>query len=350
MELIWDKLRVYCCRLQGARYWIPGYGNIRASRLIPSFRLVFLIFFLSTSFQLQAQEDSKFTAKGYLKFLQTVMTEDISKDWYVDNLIHNRIDTKWYPTDKFTAAVEFRNRIFYGASINLFPGYEDYIGKDPGYWDLSWNLATGDSYIFNTTLDRVWIDYTSGDFQARLGRQRINWGQNLVWNPNDVFNAYSFFDFDYEERPGTDALRMQYYTSYTSQAEFVYQIGDSIQSMSFAGNYRFNKWNYDFQFLGGYVKNDAVFGTGWSGDIKGGGFRGEFTYFHSLYDSVDSKSQLVGSISGDYTFRNSLYLHAAAIYNSKGATGNISIDDSFLLLRSVSAKYLTLSPDMDPTN
>ncbi|MFC2124170.1 hypothetical protein ACFLU5_05105 [Bacteroidota bacterium] len=271
------------------------------------------------------------------------MVEDIEKDWYVDNLIHNRIDTRWFPSDNWTAAVEFRNRIFYGASVQLFPDYAKYIEQDNGYWDLSWNIATGDSYVFNTTLDRVWIDYTSGDFQARLGRQRINWGQNLVWNPNDVFNAYSFFDFDYEERPGTDALRMQYYTSFTSQAEFVYQVGDSIEDMSFAGNYRFNKWNYDIQFLGGYVKNDAVFGTGWSGDIKGGGFRGEFTYFHSLYDSAATKGQLVGSISGDYTFRNSLFLHLAAIYNSAGSTGNIVIDESFLLLKSVSAKNLTFS-------
>ena len=37
---------------------------------------------------------------------------------------------------------------------------------------------------------------------------------NLVWNPNDLFNAFSFVDFDYEERPGSDALRIQKYTGY----------------------------------------------------------------------------------------------------------------------------------------
>ena len=39
-------------------------------------------------------------------------------------------------------------------------------------------------------------------FIATAGRQRINWGQTFVWNVNDVFNAYSYFDFDYKERPG----------------------------------------------------------------------------------------------------------------------------------------------------
>ena len=60
-------------------------------------------------------------------------------------------------------------------------------------------LLSADSWFLHTMLDRAWIDYTRGKLQLRLGRQRINWGTNLVWNPNDVFNTFSYFDFDYEE-------------------------------------------------------------------------------------------------------------------------------------------------------
>ena len=90
------------------------------------------------------------------------------------------------------------------------------IGSDQGFVDLSWNILNEQSFFLNTTIDRLWVDLNYGKFQARIGRQRINWGQTLVWNPNDIFNAYSFFDFDYIERPGSDAVRLQYYPGSSS--------------------------------------------------------------------------------------------------------------------------------------
>ena len=94
--------------------------------------------------------------------------------------------------------------------------YSDLIGTDQGWVDLSWNLLDEQSFFLNTTIDRLWVDLNYGKFQARIGRQRINWGQTLVWNPNDIFNVYSFFDFDYVERPGSDAIRLQYYPDSSS--------------------------------------------------------------------------------------------------------------------------------------
>jgi len=73
--------------------------------------------------------------------------------------------------------------------------------NDPGFVDMSRNIVSGSSYFLNITADRFWLDYHQQGLDLRLGRQRINWGQTFVWNANDVFNSYSFFDFDYEERP-----------------------------------------------------------------------------------------------------------------------------------------------------
>ena len=295
------------------------------------------------SVRLSAQDnDSKLIFKGYVKYMQTINYQEFNKEWITQNLFHNRLNFQWFPNDHFAGHLEIRNRFFYGNFFNAFPGYADYIGKDNGFADMSFNLAEGQSYLLNSTIDRLYVDYNINKWQFRFGRHRINWGQNLVWNPNDVFNAYSYFDFDYEERPGTDALRIQYFNSYTSSAEFVYQLGDNIDKMAFMGLYRFNKWNYDIQFLGGVVKKDVVIGTGWSGAIKGGGFRGEITYFHPK-DSLDKNvGQLVASISGDYTFPNSLYLQASILYNSIGTTGKAGIPNPGILTET-SAKYLTLS-------
>ena len=197
-------------------------------------------------------------------------------------------------------------------------------------------LSTPISIVF-------YIDYTSGKFNARVGRQRINWGINLVWNPNDIFNSFSFFDFDYEERPGIDGVKLQYYTGVTSSAEIIYQFADSIAAKALAGLFRFSRWNYDFQFIGGRKGYDWVIGTGWSGDIRGGGFRGEITHFEPRKKNEEKTERAtVISLSGDYTFRNSLYLHSGILFNSHGKTGPAG-GRNLLANSNLSSKYLSLA-------
>lgn len=278
----------------------------------------------------------------YYKPVEPVpLTEDKMLDYLFLNQIHNRLNLRWYASDKFTFALEARNRIYMGQMIKELSDYDDLIGDDKGYLDLGTVLISSDSWFLHTMLDRVWIDYTAGNWQVRMGRQRINWGTNLVWNPNDVFNTFSYFDFDYEERPGTDGVRIQYYTGVTSSAEFVGKIGHHKDESAIAGMYRFSKFNYDIQFLGGWVGKDYVLGGGWSGNIKGGGFRGEATWFRprDLNDEENFET-FVASVSGDYTFQNSLYLHFGTLYNSYGTTGDAGGRGFFT--PDISAKMLSL--------
>jgi hypothetical protein len=288
----------------------------------------------------QEDKTSPFSANGYLKFMQTIYYQDFNKQWLTDNLIHNRLNFKWFPGEHFNAVLQVRNRFFYGQAVETIPNYSSLVDAKTGYVKLSKVLLEGDSYFLHTAIDRAYFDLIFGKLQIRAGRQRINWSQNLVWNPNDIFNAYSYFDFDYEERPGTDAVKIQYYTGLTSNAEMVYEIADDVKKMAFAGMYRLNNGGYDYQFLGGYVKDDWVLGSGWSGHIGGAAFRGELSYFYANNDTVSQRSQFVGAISGDYTFQNSLYTHLAIIYNSKGSTGNAPFPKS-IFFTSLSAKNLT---------
>lgn len=303
--------------------------------------LVIILFFTIPSSG-QDHRPKKITYDGYLKFLQTIAYDDVKDDWLIDNLIHNRFNVRYYPNENWTIVGGIRNRFFYGDFVKLSPDYVRFIGDDPGIIDMSFNWLVGDAFVLNTTVDRIYINYRSDNFEATLGRQRINWGKNLIWNPNDIFNAYSYFDFDYEERPGSDALRLKYYTGYTSHGELAYQFGDSIENMTLSGLYEFNKWQYDIQFIGGYVRNDWMLGSGWSGNIAGGAFRGEVSYFYDNCDTVRNRHQVVFSISGDYTFKNQLYAQLSLIFNSQGATENIRFDEN-LLLGGTTAQNLTPS-------
>lgn len=288
---------------------------------------VLLIVTLAMANKIYGQNN--FAVNGYVKALtmyyHPTAAIPVSQNDSVNHLllhqIHNRINFKVYAGTSLTFALEARNRLFFGQMVSKFPEYKESLEADHGIIDLSAVLASGDSWFLHTILDRAWADYTAGNWQVRVGRQRINWGINLVWNPNDVFNTFSYFDFDYEERPGTDAVKVQYYTGMTSSAELVYKAGEDVDNTAIAGMYRFSKWDYDIQMLGGWVGKDYLLGGGWAGDIQGGGFRGEVSWFLPRNSEVKSEEALVSSISGDYTLKNSLYLHTGILYNSNGVLG-----------------------------
>ncbi|WP_321995700.1 hypothetical protein [Draconibacterium orientale] len=307
--------------------------------------LILTLLFFSTAVYAQP----KLSFYGYVKDLGMYyhpvepipVSIDKSLDYLFLNEIHNRLNFRWYVSEKLTFALEARNRIYMGQMIREFPDYEDFVDADNGYFDMGTVLLSADSWFLHTMLDRAWVDYTNGKLQVRLGRQRINWGTNLVWNPNDVFNTFSYFDFDYEERPGTDGIRVQYYTGVTSSAELVYKIGHNSDETAIAGMYRFSKFDYDIQFLGGWVGKDFVFGGGWAGDIKGAGFRGEATWFRPRdKNSTANFETFVASVSADYTFPNSLYLHFGTLFNSYGTTGDAGGRSFFA--PDISAKMLSL--------
>ena len=97
----------------------------------------------------------------------------------------------------------------------------------------------------------------------------------------------------------------------------MYKASQTSKKQTVAALYRFNQFNYDFQVLIGKFESDFVYGIGWSGDIKGAGFRGEISYF----SDSNQENPLVISISGDYSFKNNLYATIGFLYNKIGTIG-----------------------------
>lgn len=279
---------------------------------------------------------------GYLTDMASFTYQRLNDNWTFDNLIHNRLNFNWHNSpNSLNAALELRNRIIMGESVKADPYYPELIEHDNGSVQLSKNLATGTSYVFNVRIDRAYIDYIKNKFQLRIGRQRINWGQCYTWNPNDLFNVYSFYDFDYIEKPGCDAIRMQYFTTSTSTLEIAVKL-DYNHKITTAALYRFNKWNYDFQFMGGlFNEEDYVVGGGWSGNIKAASFRGEFSYFHPVNNSRDTIGILVASLGSEYSFRNSSSIQFEILYNQNKNNGITSFADYYNM--TLSAKNLSFS-------
>ncbi|NOZ45892.1 MAG: hypothetical protein GXO79_03830 [Chlorobi bacterium] len=302
------------------------------------------ILLIITHLSLFSQEKQKnWSLNGYISNMQTVLFSHPDSNWINDNLIHNRLNFKWYPNDYLSFTLEIRNRFIWGDNVKYIPGYANYINNYDGFSFLSKNLIKKQSFLFNSTVDRVILDFSKGNWNISLGRQRINWGRTFVWNPNDIFNSYSFFDFDYVEKPGSDALRIQYYTGVTSSVELVTKI-DSAQKITAAGLIHLNVLNYDLQILAGLMnETDLVYGAGWEGNIKGFGFRGEFSYFQQKEKVANSTNQFLMSVSLDYTFNNSLFVQAEALYDEKPINLNNNLASQSFITTPLGAKNLGFS-------
>lgn len=294
--------------------------------------LIILFTNLAIPFSPLAAQDSKYDFSGYLSNMFSwnsvpegygmLFGQDPAKvHWISNHYLQNRLNLNIYPADGLTGSIQMRNRFFYGDYISDIPGFASTLDADNGWIDLSTNIFETDQTGLNMAIDRFWLQYTMGDFEIKAGRQRINWSQTFAFNPNDIFNTYSFFEVDYPERPGIDAIRATWYPSFVSTLEAAVSI-DSASRITAAGFYRFNKWGYDFQILGGIMKDeDYVLGAGWSGNINGAGFRGEVSYFHPMEDPASQSGILVTSLSIDYMFGNSLYLQLETLYNQLPGNG-----------------------------
>jgi hypothetical protein len=291
---------------------------------------------------------------GYLSEMPSVVFVSNPQEVYWQNLVHSRLNFGWQMSGYFRFEASARTRFLTGSEMMI---NTDEIGADKGVVDLSWNVFPNKRVFpnekfatLNVALDRLNASFEKGKISLKIGRQRINWGQNFVWNPNDVFNTYSFFDFDYAERPGCDAFHGTYYHSATSQTEIAASVNTLLtvsaqkyeRKITAAARRRLNWKNFDFQMIGGmFQQSDLVLGGAWTGDMKGVSFRGEFSVFQPFQHFADTTATVAASVGFDYTFANSLFLQAEMLYNNVHDTNYDGILG--LYAAPLSAKTLSIS-------
>jgi len=289
--------------------------------------------------QVESKWKDKISFSGYLRYMNS--SSVINSDSTIkDNLIHNRLRIKLDLNSRFNAVVEMRNRAFFGQATKINPNLGNILNNDMGELDLSFVPYDQKELVIHSIFDRAYIKYSSDKWELRIGRQRINWGVNLAWNPNDLFNAYSLIDFDYQERLGVDALRLQYYIGEMSTIELSAQPGMSIDESIFAGLWKFNLNGSDFQFLFGNYYEDVAIGFGLATNIKNAGVTIESTYFNPKNNSKTSEG-LSTSFSVDYSTKSGIYFNSSFLFNSLGSTKKSTDDNLFgSFLTDISAKRL----------
>jgi hypothetical protein len=276
--------------------------------------------------------------RGYVKGLQGIYFYDDLSTLTSSDLIHNRFNFKFNISPVFTGRIEVRNRIFWGDQLKQIPGFGKSIDQYNGLLKLSHLWVDEKTLVVHSVIDRMVLQYATDQWDVRIGRQRINWGVNTIWNPNDIFNAYNFLDFDYEERPGNDAIRVQRYFRNSTSAEVAIKPGEHKDETIAALLYHFNTSKYDVQVLAGVFNSDYVVGGGWAGNIKEAGFKGEISYFHPKDKSGDTSGVVSLSLMADQTFKGEWYLSASFLYNSKPS--GLPIGGGGIFTNELSAKNL----------
>lgn len=232
-----------------------------------------------------------------------------------------RINLRLDAGERWALHGQTRLRYFGGDFVRSMPGYAENVARDDGLADLSWTVFDNRSGLLHVLPDRLNAEWDGGAWNARAGRQRINWGVNLITNPNDIFNHYSFFDFDYPERPGSDSLRIQRHLGFGSRLEAAVRPARERDETVAALLYAFHAKGYDAQLIAGRYRDLWTAGLGWAGNVGDAGLKGEImAYAPGNRSFTEDEARTVAAVSLDTMLPNRVFVLAELLYNESGGT------------------------------
>lgn len=267
-----------------------------------------------------ANTERNWRLNGYVKEMETFSFNKNFSKLLTNNLLHNRINIKWKPDKLITTSLEVRNRMFWGNEVAETPGFTDLLKGENEWLNLSALWVSRSNIVLYSNIDRLWGEIRKTKWNLRLGRQRVNWGVNAIWSPNDIFNTYNFLDFDYEERPGADAAKFQYLFTDQSNVEFAFSVQKNNKYIG-AARYFINMLGYDLQILAGIYQNKLTTGFGWAGNLGNVGFKGEGQVFIGEKDSGNICNY---SVELSYVFKKAWYLSVSVLHTTSGLSKPVS--------------------------
>ncbi len=273
----------------------------------------------------QSSKISPWTLKGYVKNLQQWAFSGDPNTLLSGGFFHNRLMLQYAPdSSAWRFDAELRNRLFYGEWVRVQPGLADGLDQDNGLVDLSFVPIKRPALAGSVLADRLWAQWNRNRWTLRLGRQRIHWGMAITWNPNDWFNAWNFLDFDYEERPGTDALRVQYQSGEFSQFDLAVSPAKNARNVVSAFRYGSHNGRFDWQALAGVYRNRLAAGLGLAGDMGQAGLKAEVSVFQPI-DSTAGVTSVSATAEVNMLFGGSWFCNGALLVNSNGLGGNTDL-------------------------
>ena len=276
--------------------------------------------------------------QGSLFRIRSTYPEPLGQKRWMEARVLYRARLSWDITPNLSLQSESRTRLFAGDLVNELPGYASAADDDPGWVDLSTVWTEHPRWFLISDIDRLYGEWDRGGWNVRVGRQRVNWGMGQISQPHDLFNLYSFYDLDYPERPGSDAVRVRRFVGEQSRVEVAFRPGvkrdDAVAAMLVGTTWRHTDW----QLIAGVYRKRLAMGLGWATDVRGIGLKGESMVFgksgqrevpdltdvtgssdiSEIPGKTDDSVNVVLALSAEYMFDSGLFWIAEFLYNKDG--------------------------------
>ncbi|MFC1848970.1 hypothetical protein ACFL27_02065 [candidate division CSSED10-310 bacterium] len=180
-----------------------------------------------------------------------------------------------------------------------------------------------DDFKQGFSLERLYVDYSRGQYDLRIGKQAINYGSAQIWNPVNFVDANTIIDFNVEKK-GVNAIRLARTISDLSNIFFVlsYPVEDDERTLSFIGT-NILVGNTEIKvFLGdNRVAEEFLYGLDLKGDFVVG-FWFEGAYHQNEFQDEETEDYYSYVVGVDYSFPlfETLYLAVQFHEDSSGAT------------------------------
>ena len=196
------------------------------------------------------------------------------------------------------------------------------------YW-LEENETDNSTHI-GYEIDRAVYKHRYQNTTFALGRQSIDWGSGKLWQPLNVFGAFSPTDLDTDYKPGIDAAKLDWFpTDFSSvTAVYAFSANELNNNTNTALYYRSQVGEQsEFALLAAGVIGNRILGASFESAWGGMGWHIEAAHFNTK-ESEDSLFSIAGLT---YQFSNGTLLTAEWYNNSRGADDTTSLINTDVL-------------------
>ena len=194
------------------------------------------------------------------------------------------------------------------------PGMDSY---QTSYLSHTWGSGKITGSIFT---DQLSLMFYTNRVDTTIGRQPVNFANNLIFVPNDVFHPFAYGAVDTTFRPGVDAARADIRLAQLAKLTFIGVLGYHDGSITWPqsavmAHASVNAAGFDWIVLGGKIRNSYLVGAAFSGELWELGVRFEGNV---QIPETSQPSYVQAAFGVDHKWPDSLHLIAEYYYHGNG--------------------------------
>lgn len=297
------------------------------------------------SLQASAQDQFSWRWSGDIKNL-LLQSKTAAGERYVLDRNRLRLALKGSIGELATVDLQYDNEVLFGDTAGLAEVRQQLDLTPLPYWSLQANTIDRPSLLGRHGLYRASINFSLGQTDIRVGRQRITWGTGRFWSPLDLLNPVTPIALDRSERLGVDAVLIEQRTGPLSSAAAVYAPDHDGRNATRALRWHNSAGRADYSVVAGRFRRDDVIGLDLEARVGQAVLRAEWTRVRAQSATTFDRA-LIGL---DHAFANTLTLSVELHRDGSGATDRARYDFAALASgrrQTLARRYLGLHASYD---